>query len=130
MAENDDSVNEFDQLLGEGPFKTFNTLKLEAGNNVKRGTILAFNTASENVEPFDSGVSSGGLDVFYGIAANDVDTTSSAPKPIAIYIAGEFRIRGLIFQTSGDSADQTFVNAARALGVILKDSLAGPTLTP
>lgn len=114
---NEDSTLEFDKLLGEGPFKTFNRL-LKAGQTVIRGEVLGFLTASNTVTSFDSG-GSGGEEVFYGIAVNDADSTAG-DKSMAVYVAGEFLINGLTFSATGDEADIPFVNAARALGVILK----------
>ena len=112
----DSSLN-YDKLIGSGQIRTFNRI-LVAGQNVKRGEALGFITANGKVKSFNS-ASPGDAKIFYGIAIDDVDA-SLADKPIGVYVAGEFLINGLIFSNSGDTADITLVNAARALGIYLK----------
>jgi len=116
-----DSTLTYDNLIGRGPFKTFR-LTLVSGSNVTRGTVLGYNTSTGKVAPYDSG-GSNGLNAFYGIAVDDVDATSG-DLPIDVYVGGEFKINGLTFDTSGDSATQALINAARALGCYLKSSLS------
>ena len=113
----DESILEFDKLLGEGPFKTFNRT-LQAPEAVVRGQALGFITANKTVTSFDAG-GAGGAEVFYGIAVEDSDA-AAGDAPISVYVGGEFLINGLIFSETGDTADIDFVNAARDIGIILK----------
>ena len=118
-----DSVLTRDNLIGDSSNQKSFSLDLKAGETVVRGQVVGFLTASKKVVPFESG-GAGGAELFYGIASQDVDATAGT-LPVVTYVSGEFKLPGLIFDTTADFAlvdDQNFINSARALGVILKKS--------
>ncbi len=115
-----DSVLNYDGLIGDAPIKTF-SLAIKDALTLKRGTVMAYNTSTDEVEAYDTG-GSNGVNAFYGILANDI--TVSLSNFVIIYIQGEFIKQKLIFDgTSGDSATQPFINSARALNCIIKTGL-------
>lgn len=121
MAVEPDSEILRDALLGDAPRKSFN-LTLKTGENVVRGEVVGFETSTGKIRSFDPG-GAGGVEKFYGIVVEDADATVG-DVPVGIFIQGEFKIGGLIFNTSSGIADQAFINSARDLGVILKKAKA------
>lgn len=106
-----------DNLVGAESPRTFR-LTLKAGNIVQRGHVVAYETTSGTIVPYRSD-GTNGAEKFYGIAAENVDASLSA-KPVVVYIRGEFNKNALIFQRDGDSATQSFINEARALGCLIR----------
>lgn len=106
-----------DNLIGTQTPKSF-VLTLKSGENVVRGEVLGYETTTDKLRSYNSG-GSNGIQNFYGIAAETVDASGGDTK-IVCYIQGEFNINSLVFGTSGDSATQAVINAARALGCILR----------
>lgn len=115
------SVLTYDELLGRGPFITFN-LPLASGQNVVRGEVLAYNTSTNKINTYNAG-GSNGTNAFYGIAVEAVNATSGE-KRVDVYVGGEFKIGGLVFSDTDDTATQTFINAARDKGCFLKTALS------
>ncbi len=114
----DNSVVTFDDLLGD-PRVLLNTFKrtLVSGEVVVRGEVLGKITSGGKIATYDAGAGDG-TEVIYAIALEDTDA-SGGDIPIRVYITGEFKIPGLTFSASGDTATEAVQNDARALGIIL-----------
>ena len=117
-----DSSLTYDILMGQGPYRTFAGMDLTSGNNIVRGTVIAQNTSTGKLVPYDSG-GSNGANIFYGIAVEDVDA-SAGDLRCPVYIAGGFKEGGLTFDTSGDSVTEAFRTVARGTGVYLDSAVA------
>lgn len=114
-----DSINKYDNLIGDGEFKTLIHVLL-SGENVVRGEVLGYNTSTNKLETYDSS-GSNGVNIPYGIAVADIDA-SAGDLNCSVYVFGEFKIIGLVFSNSGDSADQAFIRKAKTENLFIKDS--------
>lgn len=117
-----DSVLAYDILMGQGPYRTFAGMDLASGNTIVRGQVMAHNTSTGKIVPYDSG-GSNGAEIFYGIAVADVDASAGDVR-CPLYVSGGFKSGGLTFETSGDSVTEAFRTVARGTGVYLDTAVA------
>lgn len=106
-----------DNLVGDLPVETLR-IALDTGVSVVRGQVVGFNTSTKKIGAYDS-TGSNGLNAFYGIAHEDADQ-SEGDTYVTVYVFGKFNISELTFANTADSATQTLINSARALGCLLK----------
>ena len=111
-----DETLQYDNLIGSLLTREFR-LSLTDCETIARGQIMAFNTSTGKLSQYTS-QGSNGTNAFFGIAAEA--SGSGASRYLSVYVMGEFNINSLSFYYSGDSADQTLINAARDKGCILK----------
>ena len=117
-----DSILTYDELLGQGPWRTWGDIVLASGNTVSRGQVIARSSATDKLVPYDSG-GSNDADVPYGIAVEDVDASSGDTR-CPIYVAGGFKTGGLVFGTSGDSATRTVRDTFRGIGIYIDTAVS------
>lgn len=118
-----DSTLTYDALLATGPFRTFAGLSLASGNNLVRGTVMARNSSTGKLVPYNSD-GSDNTNVFYGILINDTDASEGDVTHCPVYTGGGFKEGGLTFETSGDSVTEAFRDEARKYGCYI-DSAVG-----
>ena len=118
-----DSSLVYDALQAAGPFRTFSGLSLASGNDLVRGTVMARNSVTGKLVPYNSG-GSNNTNVFYGILVEDMDSTTGEKTHAAVYIQGGFKSGGLTFETSGDSVTEAFRAQARTYGCYIDAAVA------
>jgi hypothetical protein len=118
-----DSALTYDALLATGPWRTFSGLSLASGNNLVRGTVMARNSSTGKLVPYNSG-GSNNTNVFYGILVGDTDASLADVTHVPVYTQGGFKSGGLTFGTSGDSVTEAFRDQARQYGCYLDTAVS------
>ena len=118
-----DSSLSYDALLAQGPYRSFSGLSLASGNDLVRGTVMARNSSTGKLVPYNSG-GSNHTNVFYGILIEDTDASLGDITHCAVYTGGGFKSGGLTFETSGDSVTEAFRDQARQYGCYIDSAVA------
>lgn len=114
---------EWDNLLaGQDPDVVTRSITLNSGQNVVRGQVGSFTTASGKGNAYDS-TSSAGVELPRFIFAEDCDASLTEQTAI-IYIGGCFNPNQLTFAYSGDSVTHALRETLRDYGIILKETQA------
>lgn len=122
-------VYEPDNLIA-GDFQLI-TKGLTFGENIdiKRGHVIALNSSGEG-EPYDSS-GSGGVEIIYGILAEDVNTGAGENQKAIVYLQGQFSSNHVTFSNAPtDNVVSRFMEA-RVLNIYFTDTVAADNgITP